>query len=386
MTAHARLSASSAERWLNCTGSPALNEGKVSHTSVWAQEGTDAHKMGEEILRGASVIPTTPEGDEMLEAVSVYTTYCLKLMDEADEYHIEKQITLNNLYWDSKPPEPLFGTADFVAKIDKVLHVVDYKHGAGVVVEVANNAQLAYYALGAFFAMTNGNPKSIDEVEITIIQPRAPHPLGPVRTWYIGVADLMLWGKKFKNTIDKIANGETLLNTGTWCRFCPSQGDCPEAYREAVESARLDFKAAPSDGPETLTDEALVEVLNGMHFAESWLKAVATGAQGRLERGNTLDGWKLVAKRAIRKWKDEPSTVLWVEASLSQNERPLAFSNKILSPAQMEKILKKLGKSLPVNLIEKKSSGVTLASEADPREATPAGPLVDFDNLPDQSH
>lgn len=42
-----------------------------------------------------------------------------------------------------------FGTADCVIIGDTDLHVIDYKYGRGVRVEVGSNEQLMIYALGA---------------------------------------------------------------------------------------------------------------------------------------------------------------------------------------------------------------------------------------------
>ena len=50
--AHAKLSPSSAERWMSCPGSVALNEGKDDKGSSYAAEGTAAHELAEKILRG----------------------------------------------------------------------------------------------------------------------------------------------------------------------------------------------------------------------------------------------------------------------------------------------------------------------------------------------
>ena len=379
MTQHARLSASSASRWMNCTGSPDLCEGKVNPASRFAQEGTLAHAAAETALRlDAEVRCSDPD---MADAVAVYVKYCKQLMSEADEYHIEKRVQLNNLYWDSKPPEPLFGTVDFGAAIGTTLHVVDYKHGKGVPVDAEDNAQTVYYGLGLFFALTKGNEKRFTDVELTIIQPRAPHKDGPVRTWYISVKELMAWGKALKGKINEIAENDTILVAGAWCRWCPSMGDCPEAHRKAVEGARLDFGAVPKTKPETLTDDDLTAVLDGMEYAQQWLTAIASEAQGRLERGGKLKGWKLVAKRAVRSWKDPTEALLWAKDKMTQtshSEYTVMAPSKLLSPAQMEKALKILDIKIPGDLIQKKSSGTTLAPDEDQRPEVSAGAAVDF--------
>jgi hypothetical protein len=51
MTEHAKLSASSAERWLNCTRAPRYEEQfPEAPSSIYALEGTCAHAVAEEEL------------------------------------------------------------------------------------------------------------------------------------------------------------------------------------------------------------------------------------------------------------------------------------------------------------------------------------------------
>ena len=42
-----------------------------------------------------------------------------------------------------------FGTGDCVIVSDGLLHIIDYKHGLGVLVSAEKNSQLSCYALGA---------------------------------------------------------------------------------------------------------------------------------------------------------------------------------------------------------------------------------------------
>lgn len=65
--AHARLSPSSAERWMTCPGSVKLAEGIEDKGSSYAAEGTAAHELAEHILRGEMPPPETPtDGSEFV--------------------------------------------------------------------------------------------------------------------------------------------------------------------------------------------------------------------------------------------------------------------------------------------------------------------------------
>ena len=85
-----------------------------------------------------------------------------------------------------------FGTGDCVIIGDGTLHIVDYKHGRGVLVEADDNPQMKLYALGALELFDC--IYDIDTVSMTIYQPDAPTSAlspfrrrnstsGPIRFW-----------------------------------------------------------------------------------------------------------------------------------------------------------------------------------------------------------
>ena len=80
-----------------------------------------------------------------------------------------------------------------------------------------------------------------------------------------------------------------------------------------------------------------------------------------------MPGYKLVPKRATRQWDNPEKAQAALEGiGLDQTE---LMETKLLSPAQMEKVLKKRKLSMPADLIIAISSGNTLATEDDPRPA-----------------
>src|SRR5690606_27372108 len=82
-------------------------------------------------------------------------------------------------------------------------------------------------------------------------------------------------------------------------------------------------------------------------------------------RGNSIPGWKLVAKRAVRRWADEESIRTWAEQrAIDPYEEP-----KLKSPAQLEKECTKEQKKELADMVVSISSGHTLAPENDRRPA-----------------
>ena len=127
------------------------------------------------------------------------------------------------------------------------LSVIDLKYGAGVPVEVEDNPQLLYYGLGALLANKQWKPH---EVEVVIVQPRCPHPDGPVRSQVLQVVDLLEFAadlveavKRTEEASEQHATLDTLnwmrayLNPGDHCRWCPAAAICPSCLLYTSDAA-----------------------------------------------------------------------------------------------------------------------------------------------------
>lgn len=259
MTRHARLGPSSSEIWLACESAPSLwEQAPKGKPGFAASEGTLAHTLCEAALQinaipwqeGAEfkvdgrVVTVT---DEMLSAVSLYVTSVLTLRDMADWSLVEKEVDISWL-WEAGPPEIIFGTTDFSAVVDDMLHVIDFKYGRGKSVQPQFNTQLSIYALGALGRLEDERPDlagTIKTVRLTIIQPRTGGQ--PVRFWDIAVTDLLLWARKaLVPAIERIVYGEpNPFSAGRHCYFCAGGVICPvlRAHKIANAVAELpDYK------------------------------------------------------------------------------------------------------------------------------------------------
>ena len=383
---HAELSASSAERWLTCPGSVALSRGLPNVSSAYAAEGTAAHYIAafhqHEMLKGEKVTITRwrgltalVEGHEialtevLLDSVQEYLDGCAEDEQPGDITFIEQSFTpaLKKLY-------PKFGGSG-----DRVrwrpatcgLRVTDLKFGAGIPVDVDDNKQLKYYAAGALLS----NPQwNAEDVELVIAQPRCDHEQGRIRTFKFKaielleyVADLIEGAKRTEEF------GADLVPSKKACKFCPaaSANKCPALEQETNALALADFTAV---GIEKYSKEQIAEFLRMAPLVESRISAVREFAYNRVCAGEEFPGWKLVAKRATRKWKDEEA------ATAAFGKTPGALTEpELRSPAQIEKLLgkKKFGVLAEAH-VEKMSSGLTLAPAEDPRPPAQVAQLEDF--------
>lgn len=370
--AHAELGASAASRWMACPGSINLSRGIPNVGSEFAQEGTAAHALAELALK-RGVDPDMWEGmtlegvevtEDMAEHVRVFVNYCRRLQQSATESWIEAKFNLEAL----NPPGPMFGTADFSAydAATRTLEVVDLKFGRGVVVEAKDNKQLRYYGLGAALALGVG--REIETVKLTIVQPRVTHPDGVVRSEEIPYEDLIGFAVELMEAARRTADPRAPLAAGRHCKFCLALPRCPEQLKQAQALAQVEFDSIPADlppAPEILPPALFAEMLPKLEILEQWVKAMKQHAHQTIERGGDVPGYKLVNKRATRKWRSEEQVRRWLDERNYADTEILDMSLK--TPAQIEKLVGK--KSLPEEFVKKESSGFTLTEVTDARPA-----------------
>ena len=390
--AHAKLSPSAAHRWWHCPGSIKASEGIENRSSIFADEGTAAHTLAEHCLLAGGkdaedfiggtvsldkgiVEPAGEDNfgrqieitEEMADAVQVYLDHVRSIMASPDvEYEVEAKLDLRAI------PGMEFGTGDFCAYDgkEKTLYICDYKHGKGVPVEVDDNPQLLAYALGVAARYHN---RGVKKIVLAVIQPRAPHPKGPVRTWTCSPADLLDFEADLTEAAERTALPDAPVAAGEWCKFCPAAPVCPSLAAESLKIAQASFDVVTDEmellPPDALTAEQLGETLRRANVLKDWIKRVEEFAHHEATHGRIPAGFKLVMKRATRKWKDD-------EVVLQQFGRwgvkdDLFEEPSLKSPAALERLAPGKNKAERAaaieSLIVKESSGTTLAPESDPR-------------------
>lgn len=356
--AHSKIGASSMHRWANCPGSVRLSHGIVSPPSPYAEEGTRAHELAAHYLEHKRW-PGGVVDAEMRESVLPYIEYVRGISDPLAAYEgafllVEHRFDLSSIY------PGLFGTADAViySPKDKKLTVADLKFGRGIAVEAEHNEQLQYYALGAM--LTTG--AVCETVDLVVVQPRCDHPQGPVRTWTISADDLLDFGAVLVQAARRTEDPDAPLVPGEHCRFCPAAGICPTVHSKALTLAKEEFRNDLSYNP-----EKLAKTLEWLPTLEAWIKSVKDFAYGEAFHGRPAPGFKLVEKRATRKWQNE---ILAAEvlSDVYQLEADDLFEKKIKTPAAIEKLLGKKNVELGP-LVVAASSGLVLVPESDKRPA-----------------
>lgn len=323
MPVHYKLSPSATKRWINCPGSLELSrQAPEQKESIYAAEGTKAHAVAETCLLTGEKACKVSDCDEMAEAVQVY----LDDIDRARKtYKVVVEHTERTLK--STEVEGLGGTSDHImvyfdgAKL--VLHVWDYKHGQGVVVDAEDNMQALSY-----FAILRGHyAEEFDAYRITIVQPRG-----------FGEEKIRFWEcseDRVQQHIDAIkdAIGKDHLRAGDWCRWCPALRICPEVRKHALEVAQTEFDEIRDD------TDVLLELVRVEPAIRKLLDLVPGALLEKFRRGEQVPGYKVIEKRSFRRWKcDDPDYVTGMleEAGFDPS---LAFDKVLKTPPKLEKEL-----------------------------------------------
>lgn len=409
--AHAKLSPSGAYRWMKCPGQPAFTAHMPNLSSFYAAQGTVAHHVGEAALRsgkdakdfiGETILAEVKGKDEaftvdreMANAVQVYVDWARTIAgDEKHTLLLEQQVSLESMR------VPVWGTSDCVIYVPSLflLIVGDYKHGQGHPVEVKDNEQLRIYALGAIETVAKPRGWRVDRVQTTIIQPRAPHPLGPIRSHTYTMLELLDFTADLLDAANRCNEAAELyshinddgphadhcadeffatLVPGEYCKWCPAENSCPARVAAAQQVVPVTFmRDLP---PATMmTFEQRAELLKRIDAidVEGWIKSLRADVQAELEAGATHPDWKLVPKRASRVWSKPEAEVVKALEPLVATKLDL-YDMKLVSPAQAEKLVGK--KNFPKDLAVSVSSGFNLAPASDFRAGVTVDPGDDFD-------
>lgn len=367
--AHAKLSASSSHRWLNCPYSATVAAKYPPQDTLFTREGTTAHEVAEAVASGKwrDPTPATVCADaDMLRHAEEYRDYIESLKSEGTLVMLETRLDFSEWVPDG------FGTADCILLHGDTMDVIDYKYGQGVAVSAIENPQMMLYGLGA--VAEYGFAYDITNVRLHIFQPR----INNISVYETTMEALLAWGEVIvKPAAKKAASGLVEMHAGEHCRFCPHGGRCPELATFCMDAV----EPAMHNTPDSLQPGEVANFIALEPIITMWLKKVKDRALTDLLDGKTIPGYKVVeGKLGNRKWKDEIEVVKALEAAgIAQDAYTVL---KLLSPAEMDKSLgKKRAADLLADLIDRAPGSPTVVPENDKRPAydRKAETMKDFD-------
>ena len=306
----------------------------------WVGKKLNEAEITEEDVRD-SLIPAREALEDFLKSRDVYVHHILPEI----ECYIDKDIG---------------GTCDVLAWNDDTVFIIDHKFGF-------NHVSAEESAQGLFYAMCANEdaedryadiftPERINLV-IGILQPaNANIGLPIMEVWETDMNHLTEFADKFFISIDNATEED--LHSGEHCKYCPVSSVCPAKTGLARKALMLD-----KNDMEQLSDGmAMVSEL------EAWCKDVRALAHNQADMGNKVRGYKLVAKRATRKWNDTDAVMDKVRKA-RKIKLEQAVDMKLLSPPKFEKVCAKLGVDFDAyaDYISAISSGSSLVTEDDKR-------------------
>ena len=308
---HSRIAPSGMPRTVPCPGSVVMQERyPETEDSLSAKEGNASHWAAAHILAGEepAVGESAPNGiiltADMIDYARVYTHDILSTMPP-DTLAVEAKITAaERVHPDS------WGSVDCWAYDPKarILYVWDYKYGYGLV-EAVENWQLINYTVGIMERLRIRDDQVT--VRMTIVQPRAPHPQGPIRRWVVKGTDLRPYANQLSGAAHEALGPDPSIKSGSHCKNCRARHACPAANGAALLAIDVVYRAEPYE----LDDAAIGSQLTTLKRAEAAigdrLTALETLAEGKIRAGGMVPGWCLDRGAAGKlAWTKPPAEVL----------------------------------------------------------------------------
>lgn len=281
-----------------------------------AREGTLAHSIATGLLAyklhghpcDVPQVLTQVDGVEvthdMLDGARMFAEYVSSVANRAAI--IERPVTVASVH------EYCFGTPDVVwyDPATNTVHVFDFKYGWGVV-DAEDNYQCLLYALGA--VETWGYPMDAS-VKVHIIQPRAMHYNGPIRTWS-PLHTLEQYCADFAAAADAALSGNALVRSGQHCRYCTARHVCGAA----LDAGLTIYESLSIALPVEATVDQIAGRWSALSNAEKRLKKLKEAYEVQLtsllQSGQRSRTHRIVSVPGRAEWVDKGTALMVAEAA-----------------------------------------------------------------------
>lgn len=384
--AHARLSPSSADRWMRCAGSVAAEALEPNDENIWSAEGTVAHKVFEMCLTYGFEVSdflgrVFKQGEFFITCDDAMVEFLQPIIDEIldtpGRHFYENRVKLDRWLPDQ------FGTLDVgILQIKRGWIIIrDLKYGKGLPVRAERNYQLMIYAGGFWddYAKKYWPEDAPDpKFKIIIDQPRNE---GGGGEFEISYDDLMTFMKEVKKKGALTYDEDAPRTPGDkQCGYCKAaqNGHCRDydKWNVAKWGAKFtDYQRGIMRNPpkpEKMDPETRALILDQAPALRQWLNRLHADHINDCLANGVVGGKKaVVGRKGNRQWKDKKAAEDWLDRTLPEHV-DLYKPREIISPATAQKYLGKGGKEKLKPHVEQSDGKPVLVPADDPREAIEA--------------
>jgi hypothetical protein len=335
-----------------------------------AQEGTAAHELAaalihshgrplENLTIGLPASNGTIITDEIFDGAEVYADDVLAALPAHDVFAIGRARLSVEATGATGIHPAVWGTRDASLQLRhrRRLIVWDFKFGHAVV-EPFENWQLICYALCELLSLAWPRDWA---VELRVVQPRAYHRDGVIRTWGTTSAQLIdVYFSQLQRAAVECLQPNAPVRSGTHCRYCPARHACEAAIDAGVQLYEVIRQPVPVD----MSNRDLGAYLHLVQRARAQLDfletAIAERVTGKIRAGETVPGYALQPGRGRTRWVKPAAEVLRIGRLLGVD---LAKPSEPITPNQASKA--GLDPAVLAASTERTATGLALVSVQD---------------------
>jgi len=288
-----------------------------------SMEGTASHEIGATLVGFAAraQFPKAVEfvdsqatngviiDQDMFDGAKLYADDVAGVMQSAATFtpSVEQRVHASRIHAEA------WGTPDCWVYDKKrgVLYVYDYKYGHEIV-EAFENWQLLVYLCGILELLDiDGRQDQHLQVEFRIVQPRAYHAKGPIRTWRFFASDARGYFNTLHASAHEALSPGAKTRSGSHCKHCTARHACEAAltggmglYEAAARPVPMNLDALSLGVQQNIVTRAIkqLEYLKSGYEAE--IEARVRNGEPvpywRTEQGVGRETWSRPADQVIR--------------------------------------------------------------------------------------
>ena len=300
------------------------------------EDGTATHELVKNMWDSACVIPWPNVGsmssngreitEELIAGAEEHLDFIRTWGEGQDDCytHVEQGIPTGSIFIGATDGTP---DAWWVSPRSTRGKLADLKMGFAVV-EVWRNPQLIVYAWTLFCLF----PHLVD-MEVTIVQPRAAHHDGTIRTWLVTREEMRPLADALQQAALNAHALDPQCTVSPSCRNCGAAHACRTLQVAGGVGVDISYGSTPHElTPEQLGYE-LLKLQQAHKHMEHRINGLSAQAESLIKRGSRVPGYSLERRATRNRWKEDRLSEVEQLGRLfgAQVEAP----KKLRTPAQL---------------------------------------------------